>query len=209
MGTTVGGFDVLAPFEAGVEFHGVGLRDADAWLARDGIFAARNSDKRAAFKGGRVSECDFGQPGGFAGEGEIFPEREVRIAFPHEDAAEVGVVTEADAHHVVDFAFVPVGSPPHCGKGGHFAFFFGNLGIEAQIAEVAIAVKMINEGKSRVVTVVVDAGNIDEVIEAKFRFSEGANIGQPLGVGELECQLASELGGSGKQVAEPGLKLLG
>src|ERR1017187_6984347 len=67
-------------------------------LAFDGIFAAWRRDKRPPFDERGFGESDVRQFRGLAAEREIFAEREVRITFPHDDAAQVGMPAKADAH---------------------------------------------------------------------------------------------------------------
>ena len=43
---------------------------------------------------------------------EVFAERVVGVAFPHQDAGQLGMPGEPDAHHVVDFALLEVGPAP-------------------------------------------------------------------------------------------------
>jgi hypothetical protein len=40
--------------------------------------------------------------------GKFLAQREIRIALPHQDAAEVGMAGETDAHHVPHLAFMPI-----------------------------------------------------------------------------------------------------
>ena len=64
-----------------------------------------------------------------AAQGVVLAERVAGEVLPHEDAAEIRVVAEADAVHVVDLALGPLGAGPEvagavdleCGVGGDAA----------------------------------------------------------------------------------------
>ena len=73
-----------------------------------------------------MAEGDIGEVAGATGEGKVFAEGEEGVAFPHEDAAEIGVVTENDSEHVEGFAFVPIGGWPNGDHGGDGKVVFGD-----------------------------------------------------------------------------------
>src|SRR5437667_7149398 len=70
---------------------------------------ARGGDEWAAFKGGHRRERDIGHVAGQTFQRKFLPEREVRIAIPHQNPTQIWMASEAKTHHVVDFTFVPVG----------------------------------------------------------------------------------------------------
>ena len=55
----------------------------------------------------------------------------IRIAFPHQDAAQVRMAPEPDAHHVVDLALVPIGRAPDCLTVGTSPFSSLTCGLSA------------------------------------------------------------------------------
>ena len=68
---------------------------------------------------------------------EVLAEREVRVAFPHEDALQLGVAGEPDAHHVVDFAFLEIGPAPDVIERGNLALPLGLGGAHPQLDQLA------------------------------------------------------------------------
>ena len=64
-------------------------------------------------------------------EREFFAQGKVRIAFPHQDAAQIGMVVETQTHHVVDLALVPVGGRPDVGDGVDGRIFFARRAASA------------------------------------------------------------------------------
>src|SRR5579871_1091651 len=74
---------------------------------------------------------------------------------------------------------------------------------------MAVTVKLVNDGETRVVAVVVHAGDIDEIIEAEVFFGDRADFGDTAGISDSQRDLATELDGLGDEIAEPGLELIG
>ncbi len=99
---------------AHVENHvavGVGLlgRDLGDGLGLDNLLA--EGLELLVFPG-------HGEGDGLAAAGDVLAEGVVGPGGGHEDAAEVGVAVEADAHEVVGLALGPVGAGPEGGEGG-------------------------------------------------------------------------------------------
>src|SRR2546430_9579358 len=98
MGTT----DVGASFESRNCFHRLRLRHTHPRLARHRIFPTRQRYEGPAIQRRRLAEPYVWHLARLAGEWEILAQRKIRIALPHEDAAQVGVASETDAHHVIN-----------------------------------------------------------------------------------------------------------
>src|SRR5580765_5135710 len=106
--TAVSLFDIVAALEARICFERVGLRNPRTGLASDGVVTTRDRHERATFERRGFGESYVRDFTCLAGERKIFAQRKIRIAFPHQDAAQVGVTAKANTHHVVDFALVPI-----------------------------------------------------------------------------------------------------
>jgi hypothetical protein len=91
----MGFFNVAPALEPGVGFHGISLRDAHPRFPGDSVFSPGNRDERTARQGGRVSERHFGEIALLSSEGKIFALREIRIAIPHQDPAQIRMSGEA------------------------------------------------------------------------------------------------------------------
>src|SRR5581483_8525407 len=100
LGMTVRFLDFFAPFQSRHRLDGIGFRDADARFARHGGVAAGDGDERSAFHRRRARERHARQLRRLAGQREILAQREMRITFPHEDAARVRMPAKMDPHHV-------------------------------------------------------------------------------------------------------------
>src|SRR5256885_1104831 len=74
-----------------------------------------------------------------ARERKIFAQRKIGIAFPHQNAAQVGVTAKANTHHVVDFALVPIGRFPHGRDCGQLGLFLAHVGFQTQMAVMPVA----------------------------------------------------------------------
>ena len=77
-------------------------------------------------------------------------ERVKRVAIPHENAAEIGVILEANAHHVVDLALVPICGGPKIRDGCDLGIILGNLGPNPEMDAVTIPVEFIDHFEPRV-----------------------------------------------------------
>src|SRR5262249_42403530 len=111
--------------------------------------------------------------------------------------------------HVVNFPLVPIRRAPHAGNRRQLALFLADVRLESQMTMMAVAVEMVNDREARILAVVVDAGDVDEVVAAERLFGEGAHLDDPPGVRELQRDLAAELHGFGDEIVEPGFELLG
>src|SRR2546423_806640 len=74
--------------------HPPSLHLARARFAVLRVAAGRRRDEGAAGERGGAGECDVGRVAVLTGEREILSQREERVAFPHEDAAQVGMAGE-------------------------------------------------------------------------------------------------------------------
>ena len=73
-----------------------------------------------------------------AGQREILAQRKIRIAFPHQNPAQIRMAAETDAHHVVNFALVPVGRAPDVSDARQLGFFLAHVGFEPQFVAVVV-----------------------------------------------------------------------
>ena len=64
---------------------------------------------------------------------EILAERVIGVSLPHEDALQLGVSGEADAHHVVDFALLEVGPAIDLVERRDHALPLGLVGADPQL----------------------------------------------------------------------------
>lgn len=106
-----------------------------AGLALGVVLRSRGGDEGAAFEGCDSGGGDVWHFRGAPGKGEVFPEGEEWVAFPHEDALEIWVICEGDTHHIPDFALVPICGFPEMDGGGD-GFLFRYFGLEAEVAFV-------------------------------------------------------------------------
>src|SRR5688572_32994373 len=72
-----------------------------------------------ASHGSDAGEGDVRHVRGLARQREILAERKVRIAFPHQNAAQIRMPLKADAHHVENLALMPVRRGPEVTHRGH------------------------------------------------------------------------------------------
>src|SRR5205814_1002568 len=86
--------------------------------------------------------------------------------------------------------------------------FFAHISFEAEMAAVAVSVKLINHRKTRVVAVVVHAADVHEVIKSELLLRGRANVGDLLRVGQYQRGFTAESGGVGQAIAEPGFQFL-
>src|SRR5690242_20484394 len=68
---TVSPFDIRAPFEPGIHFQGVGVRDANARFTGDGILASGDRHERSAGQRRRLREGHLRHVAGPARQGKI------------------------------------------------------------------------------------------------------------------------------------------
>ena len=113
---------------------------------------------------------------GLPASGKILAQREIGIALPHQDAAQVRMPAKANAHHVVNLPLVPIGRPPDGRDGRQLGLSSLTSSLEPQMAAVPEAVELVNHRPARVVAVIIDAGDVHEVVEAQLAFGEGANL---------------------------------
>ena len=102
-------------------------------LAILGSAGTWRSNKWTASEGRSVAESDFRQITGFTFQRKVFAERKERIAVPHENPAQIGMIGETDPHHVKDLAFVPIGGFPQMRDGGDLEIVLGDLGLEPEM----------------------------------------------------------------------------
>ena len=118
------------------------------------------------------------------------------------------MTAKTDAHHVVDFALVPVDRAPHANDAGQFGFFLAHVGLEAQFTAGREAAQFINHRPARVVAVIVEAAHVHEIIEAKLLLAEFAHGDDLFRVGNFDRDFATKLRRFGDQIAELFLQFL-
>src|SRR6266478_5347145 len=151
IGLAVGFLDVMPPLQARIGRQRICFGNAYPRLAGNRVLPAGNGDERAAFERRRLGESHFRQLGGPSCQREILAQREIGIAFPHQNAAQVRMAAKTDAHHVVNLPFVPISRAPDANDAGCFPLFFTHLGLEAEIAKMPIAIKMIDQREARII----------------------------------------------------------
>ena len=107
--------------------------------------------------GAGFGEGHFRQFARLAGQRKILAQRKIRIAFPHQNPAQIGMPAKANAHHVVNLALMPIGRAPDVGDGRQLGFLLAHIGLEPQMAVMAVTVKVINHRQARIVAVIIDA----------------------------------------------------
>src|SRR5437763_3900774 len=119
------------------------------------------------------------------------------------------MTAKANAHHVVNLALVPIGGLPNRSDAGQLGLLLAHIRFETEMTAMAVAIKLINHGKTRVVAVIVHAADVHEVIEAEFLFREPADPGDLLRIEQFQRDFAAELLRFGQQIAELGSQFLG
>jgi hypothetical protein len=173
---------------------GAGFLEGGDGVAEGGRFALRRGDVGTAFHGCDAAEAFLaGEVGGEAFEGKIFLEREVGIAVPHEDAAQVGMAGEVDAHHVIDFALMPVGALVDGDDRVDGVVVLADFDFDAKMALVVRAAercKFVDDFKAGFIAEMVDAGNIKQEIVAEA-FEVGGRRSNDLAV-DLHIMFVAE-----------------
>jgi len=151
----------------------------------------------AAFERGGFAEGEFGDVGGDASQRKIFAERVIGVAFPHVEAAEVGMIGKTDSREVVDFALEPVGSGVDVGDGWEFWEFWecwGNWGgFDAELCGVFGTVEFVGDVETRVAIKVVGRGDVEEEFEAEHFFAVKADFAKVLR-SDRDGRFAAEFG---------------
>src|SRR5207249_553582 len=88
------------------------------------------------------------------------------------------------------------------------ALLLTDLQFQPQVFEVCVPVEMVDQRKSWVFAVIIDAGDIDEVVEPEVCFGEGANLGNSPRHENLAGHLATKLHWIRKRIAKLGFELL-
>src|ERR1051326_9199 len=112
------------------------------------------------------------------------------------------MTAKADSHHVVNLTFVPLGGPPYIGDGWQFRLLLAHVCFQTQITKMAISIEVVNDRESRVLAVVIDAGDVHQVIKSQVSLCEGANLRDLLRIAESERDFPAKLGRFRDIVAE-------
>src|SRR5437773_2160656 len=75
--------------------------------------------------------------------------------------------------------FEAVGLRPDSYHTRQFRLLLADIGLEPKIDGAPQAAKVVDHGPTRVVAVIVDAADIDQIIERQFLFRESADLGNP------------------------------
>jgi len=91
-------------------------------------------------------------------------------AFPHQDALEIGVTLEMDAHQVPGFAFLEVGSWPYAGQAGQRGIFTRRLGFEHKGRATVKVVGVVDHFQVVGIALaqVIDGGGAGKIVEAQL-----------------------------------------
>src|SRR6266567_8230157 len=102
------------------------------------------------------------------------------------------MTAEADAHHVINLALMPVSGPPNTDNAGNLTLFLTDISLKAEVLQMSVTIHVIDQREARIVSIVVHARNIDQVIEAELLFGKLANFGNLFRVRDLKCDFAAE-----------------
>jgi hypothetical protein len=136
------------------------------------VSGAGQSHKRATRQRRWLAEGDIGHFARFSLEREVLSERIIRISLPHQDPAKVRMTGETDSHHVVHFALVPIGSGPEVGDRRRLQMILGNSGFQPEVNVRLQGVKFIDDLEPRLVTEVIDTGEVGKKIKPELLFGE-------------------------------------
>ena len=142
-------------------------------------------------------EARAGQVAGEAFQGKILAQRIVGIAFPHEDAAQIGMARELDSHHVENLALMPIRALVDRHEGIDGGIVLADLEFHAQVRLVVRAAEraeFIDDLVAWLVAEVVDARYINEKVITEFRFEMGGG-GADNGAVDLDGLLAAKFPG--------------
>ena len=103
------------------------------------------------------------------------------------------MAAKADAHHVVDLALMPVAGGPHAQNRWQRGLFLAHVGFDAQFRVVHEIAQMINQRPARVFAVIINAGDVHEIVEPQLGFGEAADFRDLLRVGQLDRDFAAKL----------------
>src|SRR4051812_13473182 len=137
--------DLLTSFQPRVHVQRIRFGNADTRFARERVLSAGNGNEWSSGQGRRLGEGNFRQVRRFSGQRKVFAQGKVRVAVPHEDAAQIRMPAKADAHHVVDLALVPIGGFPNTGDRWRFRFLLRYVRLQAHIAKMPVAIEVIDE----------------------------------------------------------------
>ncbi len=116
---------------------------------------------------------------------------------------------ETDAHHVVNFALVPIGGVPNVVTVGSLDFSSLTSVLSRNSLPCRQAAQMINHRPARVFAIIVHAADVHEIIEVQFRFCEVADFDDLPGVADFERDFATKFRRFGDQITELGFDFLG
>ena len=128
---------------------------------------------------------------GYTFERKFFPQREERIAFPHQNSPQIGMAFETKAHHVVNLALVPVRRRPDIGNGVDCCRIFRNAKFQPQMNRQRHRVKLVDNFKARIFAEIIDARDVDEIIEGEIVATELRHFAQIVR-GDREGQFAAK-----------------
>ena len=83
---------------------------------------------------------------------------------------------ETNPHHIVDFALVPVGGRPKVSDGRRFQMVLGDSGFQPEVNVRVHGIKLVDDLKTRLITEVIDAGEVSQKIEAELLLGKLAGL---------------------------------
>src|SRR6266404_3008073 len=115
------------------------------------------------------------------------------------------MAVEFDSHHVVNLALVPIGGRPDIGNSVNRQIIFGDAQLQSQVNGERHRVKLVNNFETRFLAEIVDAGNVDQVIEREIvaaKLCHFAQIGRQNRVSGLAAEFSLTLNLRAEQFAE-------
>ena len=153
---------------------GAGFVNCRGRIADRGRLVRGRGDERSALHRRATAETAFaGKIAGQAFEGEILAQRVIGIAVPHEDAAQIGMLVELDAHHVEDFALVPIGALINRYERINGRIIFADFDPDAKMGLIVCAAEraeFIKDFIAWFIAEMIDTGDVDEEVEVEILF---------------------------------------
>src|SRR5882672_9867332 len=202
-------FDVAAALQPRVRFQTIRFRNSHARLARDRVFAAGDRDEWPARHRRGFRKRNLRQLSWPPRQRKILSQRKMRVAVPHQNAAQVGMAAKTNAHHVVNLAPVPIRPGPDCRYRWQFAFFFTHVGFEPQMAGLIVSGVMINHREPWIVAVIIEAADIHQVIAVELFLAEPAHLDDAFGIAQPHCKLPAKFLRLGNQLSEARFEFVG
>src|SRR4029077_14171905 len=105
-------------------------------------------------------------------EREFFSKRKEWITVPHQDTAQIGMTVKLDSHHVVNLALMPVRGRPDVGNGIDRSGIFRQFELQSHMEAERYRIELVNDLETRFLAEIVDAGDVDQIVERKVVAAE-------------------------------------